>query len=100
MQMYRTGSRGGHDFEHRRDRLRTLILLMRWSGLAIKDAVTLERTRLSEDGNLFLYRAKTGVPVYVPLPPEVHTLLHRVARSAGFVAGDGLNLAVHLNRWS
>jgi integrase len=67
--------RGGHDFEHRRDRLRALILLMRWSGLAITDAVTLERQRLSEDGNLFLYRAKTGVPVYVPLPPEVHTLL-------------------------
>ncbi len=67
--------RGGHDFEHRRDRLRALILLMRWSELAITDAVTLERERLSEDGNLFLYRAKTGVPVYVPLPPEVHTVL-------------------------
>ncbi len=37
--------------------------------------MTLERERLSGDGNLFLYRAKTGVPVYVPLPPEVHTLL-------------------------
>jgi integrase len=67
--------RGGHDFEHRRDRLRALILLMRWSGLAITDAVTLERERLSDGGNLFLYRAKTGVPVYVPLPPEVHALL-------------------------
>jgi integrase len=65
----------GHDFEHRRDRLRALTLLMRWSGLAITDAVTLERERLSGDGDLFLYRAKTGVPVYVPLPPEVHTLL-------------------------
>jgi integrase len=73
--------RGGHDFEHRRDRLRALVLLMRWSGLAIKDAVTLERTRLSEDGNLFLYRAKTGVPVYVPLPPEVHTLLRSLPNS-------------------
>src|ERR1035441_10981562 len=67
--------RGGHDFEHRRNRLRALILLMRWSGLAMTDAVTLERERLSEDGDLFLYRAKTGVPVYVLLPPEVHTLL-------------------------
>ncbi|MBZ5655503.1 MAG: tyrosine-type recombinase/integrase [Acidobacteriia bacterium] len=66
---------GGHDYEHRRDRIRALILLMRWSGLAIKDAVTLERPRIDEDGNLFLYRAKTGVPVYVPLPPFVHALL-------------------------
>jgi integrase/recombinase XerD len=63
---------GGHDFEHRRDRLRALVLLMRWSGLAIKDAVTLERSRISADGSIFLYRAKTGVPVYVPLPPHVH----------------------------
>jgi integrase/recombinase XerD len=66
---------GGHDFEHRRDRLRALVLLMRWSGLAIKDAVTLERSRISADGNVFLYRAKTGVPVYVPLPPHVYQLL-------------------------
>ena len=34
---------GGHDYEHRRDRVRALILLMRWSGLAIKDAVTLRK---------------------------------------------------------
>ena len=66
---------GGHDFEHRRDRIRALVLLMRWSGIGIKDAVTLERTRIDKEGNLFLYRAKTGVPVYVPLPPFVHGLL-------------------------
>jgi integrase len=66
---------GGHDYEHRRDRVRALILLMRWSGLAIKDAVTLERARIDANGNVFLYRAKTGVPVYVPLPPSVHSLL-------------------------
>jgi len=44
---------------------------MRWSGLAIRDAVSLERRRLNEHGELFLYRAKTGSPVYVPLPPDV-----------------------------
>jgi integrase len=66
---------GGHDYEHRRDRVRALVLLMRWSGLAIKDAVTLERTRIDDSGNVFLYRAKTGVPVYVPLPPSVYNLL-------------------------
>jgi integrase len=51
-------------------RLRTLTLLMRWSGLRIRDAITLERTRLIGD-NLMLYQAKTGTPVYVPLPPQV-----------------------------
>jgi integrase/recombinase XerD len=52
-------------------RLRILTLLMRWSGLSIRDAVTLERRRLNEHGELFLYRAKTGSSVYVPLPPDV-----------------------------
>ena len=67
--------RGGRDFHYRADRLRALVLLMRWSGLAIQDAVTLERERLSEDGKLFLYRAKTGVPVQVPLPPDIAAML-------------------------
>ncbi|HWZ41904.1 MAG TPA: tyrosine-type recombinase/integrase [Candidatus Saccharimonadales bacterium] len=60
---------GGNDCHHRAERLRALVLLMRWSGLAIKDAVMLERNRLSDNGFIFLRRAKTGVPVLVPLPP-------------------------------
>jgi site-specific recombinase XerD len=39
--------RGGRDFQHRPVRLRALILLMRWAGLSILDAVTLERGRLA-----------------------------------------------------
>lgn len=67
--------RGGRDFHFRADRLRALVLLMRWSGLSIQDAVTLERERLSDDGKIFLYRAKTGVPVNVPVPPDVADIL-------------------------
>jgi integrase/recombinase XerD len=52
-------------------RLRTLVLLMRWSGLSIQDAATFERDRLTDDDRVFLYRAKTGVPVHVRLPPDV-----------------------------
>jgi integrase/recombinase XerD len=48
---------------------------MRWSGLSIKDAVTLERRRMDDHGALFLRRAKTGVPVFVPLPPAVASSL-------------------------
>jgi integrase/recombinase XerD len=59
-------------------RLRILTLLLRWSGLAIRDAVTLERRRLNEHGELFLYRAKTGSPVYVPLPPDVAESLRNI----------------------
>ena len=58
-------------------RLRTLILLMRWSGLRIGDAVTLERSRLIGD-SILLYQSKTGEPVYVPLPPEVAESLREI----------------------
>lgn len=50
--------------------LRALVLLMRYSGLRIMDAVTLARDRI-RDGKLFLYTQKTGTPVWVPLPPVV-----------------------------
>jgi len=61
----------GYDIEKRGQRIRALVQLLRWSGLRIRDAVTLEKTRLQPNDDLFLYQAKTGVPVYVPLPHEV-----------------------------
>jgi integrase len=56
--------------KHNAVRLKALVLLLRYSGLRIGDAVTLERGRL-ENGRLFLRTAKTGVRVFVPLPPQV-----------------------------
>lgn len=50
--------------------LRALVLLMRYSGLRVGDAVTLARDRI-QNGRLFLYTQKTGTPVFVPLPPVV-----------------------------
>jgi integrase len=47
-----------------------MLLLLRWSGLRISDAAKLERSKLTDDGKLFLYTQKTGQPVYVPLPPR------------------------------
>jgi integrase/recombinase XerD len=72
--------KGGRDFEHRSLRLRALILLMRWSGLSILDAVTLERQRL-EGNRLLLYRHKTKVPVFVPIPPEIAAQLNDLPNS-------------------
>jgi integrase len=66
-----------YDAEKRGGRIRALTELLRWSGLRIRDAVTLERSRLIEN-KLLLYQAKTGTPVYVPLPPEVTELLRKV----------------------
>jgi integrase/recombinase XerD len=58
-------------------RLHAMLLLLRWSGLRIQDATTLGRSRLSGD-KLLLYQAKTGTPVYVPLPPNVAEALRGV----------------------
>jgi site-specific recombinase XerD len=57
-------------------RVRGLIQLMRWSGLAIRDAVTLRRDELVHDRAAKLYsivtaRQKTDTHVSVPIPPEV-----------------------------
>jgi integrase len=60
-------------------RIWAFVLLLRNSGLRIGDAVTLERSRITGD-KLFLYTAKTGTPVYVPLPAFVLTALEAVPK--------------------
>jgi integrase/recombinase XerD len=60
-------------------RLKTLVLLMRYSGMRISDAVTLTTDRL--DGKkLFLYTQKTGVPVHTALPNSVLQALEATPR--------------------
>lgn len=74
--------------------MRALTLLMRWSGLAILDSTSLERERLSKNENgddqIFLYRAKTGVPVNVVIPNEVGDALRILPNShPGYFFGWG-----------
>jgi site-specific recombinase XerD len=59
-------------------KMHVLVLLMRWSGMSIRDAVTLERARLSAEDQIFLYRAKTGTPVHIVIPPDVAEQLREV----------------------
>lgn len=66
------------EMQNNATRLRVLTYLMRYSGLAVRDAITLERSRLSDDDKLFLYRAKTRVPVYVPIPHFVAEALRNI----------------------
>jgi integrase/recombinase XerD len=58
-----------------RRKIHALFQLMRWSGLAIQDALTLERGELQHDkGGLYRIatsRQKTGVYVSVPIPAPV-----------------------------
>jgi integrase/recombinase XerD len=65
-------------------RLRALVLLLRYSGLRIRDAVTLPRNRVQGD-KLFLFTAKTGTPVYCSLPPVVMNALARIPDSTYYL---------------
>jgi integrase/recombinase XerD len=67
-----------------RDKVHALFQLMRWSGLAIRDALTLKRSELQHDEAKNLYRIttsrqKTGTHVSVPIPPEIAEELLTVA---------------------
>ena len=70
---------GGH-------RIRALTEVMRWTGLRIRDAVTLEKNRLARDPatgmwSVMVYQKKTGDPVYCPIPPDVADMLLTVPAS-------------------
>jgi integrase/recombinase XerD len=72
-------------------RLKALIQLMRYTGLRVSDAVSLTTDRI--DGRkLFLYTAKTGVPIYTILPESVLRSLGecpRVTDTRFFWSGEG-----------
>ena len=65
-------NQGAHGWRGRANaqRLRALVLLLRYSGLRIRDAVTLRKDRIV-NCKLLLYTAKTGTAVYCPLPESV-----------------------------
>jgi integrase/recombinase XerD len=57
----------GRSTDEERRKFRSLVILMRWSGLAIRDALFCERAQFQSTGDgfwtLFLRRAKTGAAV-------------------------------------
>jgi site-specific recombinase XerD len=90
---------GGHPYpKDKPAKVRALIQLMRWTGLAIRDAVTLERGEIRHDKAARLYlivtsRQKTGTHVAVPIRPELAQELLGVANGNPryvFWTGNGL----------
>ncbi len=83
--------------EHMQAKVHALIQLMRFSGLAIRDALTLKRSELQRDKAKKLYRVvtarqKTGTHVSVPIPPNVAKELLTVLNGNPeyvFWSGDG-----------
>jgi integrase len=69
--------------------VKALILLLRYSGLRIRDAITLRRGAILE-GKLYLYTGKTGTGMYIPLPEVVLESLKGIGNEEYFFwTGEG-----------
>jgi len=73
----------GKIFEHADFRSATFYKLLLHSGLRILDASTMRPERI-QDGKLFIYQAKTGQPVWVPLPPDLVQDLGKLTLVGGY----------------
>lgn len=85
-------------------RVRALVQLMRHSGLAIRDAVTLQRSEIKKDEKKKLTRVvtkrqKTGTHVSVPLPPAVASEILAVQNGSDYLfwTGGGLETSAVTN---
>jgi integrase/recombinase XerD len=78
-------------------RLKALILLLRFSGLRIGDAVTLDIARI-EDGSLFLRTEKKKTRIRVPLTPETLAALQACPRPYPFWSGTSTRKSV-IGNW-
>jgi integrase/recombinase XerD len=83
-------------------RMRALILLLRFSGLRISDAIKLSEEQIT-GSRLFLYTQKTGVPVHLVLPGVVLDALEQTPMTSDrywFWSGVGeLESAITNWRW-
>jgi site-specific recombinase XerD len=72
----------------RRLEVRAFVLLLRHSGLRIRDGVTLRRNDIHE-GKLLLYTAKTGAGVYLPLPDVLIQALGKIQKVGDYFFWSG-----------
>jgi integrase/recombinase XerD len=63
--------------KHNAVRLRAIVLVMRYTGLRIRDVVTLRKDHI-RNGKVFLRTAKTGTDVFCPLPDVVLKALTKI----------------------
>jgi integrase/recombinase XerD len=67
--------------EGTKKKIRAFLLVMLYSGIRISDCVFLRKERV-RDGKLFIRKSqKTGVPIWVPLPPKVLEALNEIGAS-------------------
>ncbi|NWF82283.1 MAG: site-specific integrase, partial [Bryobacteraceae bacterium] len=77
--------------------LLTFVLLLRHTALRISDAARL-RTSQFDGERIFLYMQKTGVPVSLPVPPQLSRLLKETTPRGGYFFLRGQSTA--LDNWT
>ncbi len=83
-----------------RKKLKALVLLMRFSGLRISDAVALQKNRIDDSGRLLIRQEKTRHPVMVPLPKNVLDALEHCDDGDGCYFWSGVGkLDTALGKW-
>ncbi len=70
-----------NNYAGNQERLLAFVLVMRYAGLRIGDTIALSKDRV-DGSKLFLYTAKTGTPVYVPLHSDAVKALGKLDTSA------------------
>lgn len=82
---YPTFNQYGYD---NRARVRAFVLVLRWTGLRIRDVVTLSWDQV-KDGKVRLYTQKTGQHVHIPLPETVVAALERIRTDKKYIFWTG-----------
>jgi integrase/recombinase XerD len=82
-------------------RLKTFILVLRYTGMRIGDVSLLTTEQVSE-GRIFLYTQKTGTPVWIPIPRFLNDALARlpVRGSHYFLNGESTKRETVPKWWS
>lgn len=72
---------------YERLRARAMVLLLRYTGLRISDVATLARDRVRA-GEIYLHTMKNGVPIKLPVHPELQIALDRLPQPRGMAEGE------------
>lgn len=86
------------EYPGNRERIKAFVLVMRYSGLRIGDTIRLSREQVAL-GRIRLYTAKTGQPVWVPVPPCVEEALRTIAIGEHYF-WTGKNIRSAVANWS
>ena len=71
-----------------RERVRTFVAVLRWTGMRIGDAVQLSRSKIV-DGQITLRTEKTGKRVSIPMHPDIAEGLKNIGSEYFFWSGNG-----------